>query len=76
MQTRNNYDKNVFNGDIGFIAEIDLFNQTVAVDSGGHPAKYEWSDTDELSLAYAVLVYKAPNSEFPVIVMPVVMLHY
>jgi len=68
--------QNVFNGDIGFIAEIDLFNQTVAVDFEGHPAKYEWSDTDELSLAYAVLVYKAPNSEFSVIVMPVVMLHY
>jgi exodeoxyribonuclease V alpha subunit len=76
MQTRNNYDKNVYNGDIGFITGIDLINQTVAVDFEGHPAEYEWSETDELTLAYAVSVHKAQGAEFPVIVMPVVTQHY
>jgi exodeoxyribonuclease V alpha subunit len=76
MQTRNNYDKNVYNGDIGFVQEIDLINQTLAVDFEGHPAEYEWSETDELNLAYAVSVHKAQGSEFPVIVMPVVTQHY
>ena len=76
MQTRNNYDKNVYNGDIGFIQGIDLINQTLAVDFEGHPAEYEWSEADELNLAYAVSVHKAQGSEFPVIVMPVVTQHY
>ncbi len=76
MQTRNNYDKNVYNGDIGFVQGIDLINQTLAVDFEGHPAEYEWSEADELNLAYAVSVHKAQGSEFPVIVMPVVTQHY
>jgi exodeoxyribonuclease V alpha subunit len=76
MQTRNNYDKLVYNGDIGFIQGIDLVNQTLAVDFEGHPAEYEWSEADELTLAYAVSVHKAQGAEFPVIVMPVVTQHY
>jgi exodeoxyribonuclease V alpha subunit len=76
MQTRNNYDKNVYNGDIGFVQGIDLVNQTLAVDFEGHPAEYEWSEADELTLAYAVSVHKAQGAEFPVIVMPVVTQHY
>ena len=76
MQTRNNYDKNIYNGDIGFVQGIDLINQTLAVDFEGHPAEYEWSEADELNLAYAVSVHKAQGSEFPVIVMPVVTQHY
>jgi exodeoxyribonuclease V alpha subunit len=76
MQTRNNYDKLVYNGDIGFVQGMDMVNQTLAVDFEGHPAEYEWSETDELNLAYAVSVHKAQGSEFPVIVMPVVTQHY
>lgn len=76
MQTRNNYDKNVYNGDIGFVQGIDLINQTLAVDFEGHSAEYEWSEVDELTLAYAVSVHKAQGAEFPVIVMPVVTQHY
>jgi len=76
MQTRNNYDKDVYNGDIGFILNIDIIEQTMSVDFDGHLAQYEWSEADELTLAYAVSVHKAQGSEFPVMVMPVVTQHY
>jgi exodeoxyribonuclease V alpha subunit len=76
MQTRNNYEKDVYNGDIGFIRNIDIIEQTLSVDFDGRLAQYEWSEADELTLAYAVSVHKAQGSEFPVIVMPVVTQHY
>jgi exodeoxyribonuclease V alpha subunit len=68
MQTRNNYDKDVYNGDIGFIRSIDVIEQTLSVDFEGRLAEYEWSEVDELTLAYAVSVHKAQGSEFPVAV--------
>jgi exodeoxyribonuclease V alpha subunit len=76
MQTRNNYDKDVYNGDIGFIKRIDLVEQNLDVDFDGRIAQYDWSEADELTLAYAVSVHKAQGSEFPVMVMPVVTQHY
>ena len=76
MQTRNNYDKDVFNGDIGVVKAIDLVEQTLRVSFDGHMLDYDWTETNELVLAYAVSVHKAQGSEFPVIVMPVVTQHY
>ena len=76
MQTRNNYDKDVFNGDIGFIKSIDTLEQAVNVDFDGKFVTYDWSEADELTLAYAISVHKAQGSEFPVVVLPVVPQHF
>jgi exodeoxyribonuclease V alpha subunit len=76
MQTQNNYDKDVYNGDIGFIHSIDIVEQRLRVDFDGPIVTYDWSEADQLVLAYVVSVHKAQGSEFPVMVMPVVTQHY
>ena len=76
MQTQNNYDKDVYNGDIGFVTLIDVIEQTLVVDFEGRVATYEWSDADQLTLAYVISIHKAQGSEFPVVVMPIVTQHY
>ena len=80
MQIRNNYDKDVYNGDLGRIAEVSPEEGAVSVmfsgDEGAFPIEYSASDLDELVLAYAVSVHKAQGSEFPCVVMPVVTRHF
>ncbi len=76
MQIRNNYDKEVFNGDIGRISKIDRETQEVTVNYDGKPIKYEYSELDEIVVAYAVSVHKSQGSEYPVIVMPIHTQHY
>ncbi|HLO33492.1 MAG TPA: ATP-dependent RecD-like DNA helicase [Anaerolineales bacterium] len=76
MQTQNNYDKDVYNGDIGFIRSLDLIEQSLSVDFDGRGVTYDWSEADQLALAYVVSVHKAQGSEFPAIVMPIVTQHY
>jgi exodeoxyribonuclease V alpha subunit len=76
MQIRNNYDKDVYNGDIGMITRIDRELQEVTVDYDGRPVSYEYSELDEITLAYAISVHKSQGSEYPVIVMPVLTQHY
>jgi exodeoxyribonuclease V alpha subunit len=76
MQLRNNYDKSVFNGDIGFIVEVEPASHIVAVNFEGHVVTYKASELDELSLAYAFTIHKSQGSEFPVVVMPVDWSHF
>ncbi|MBP8644646.1 MAG: ATP-dependent RecD-like DNA helicase [Syntrophobacteraceae bacterium] len=76
MQIRNNYDKDVFNGDLGRIRKIDTENQEVHVEMDGRRVVYDFSEMDELVLAYAVTVHKAQGSEYPAVVLPLLTQHY
>jgi exodeoxyribonuclease V alpha subunit len=76
MQVKNDYDKGVFNGDIGQLEEISNEDQTLSVDFEGRAVAYDWSEADQLTLAYAVSVHKAQGSEFPAIVLPVLTQQY
>jgi exodeoxyribonuclease V alpha subunit len=76
LQTRNNYDKDVYNGDLGYVTGIDLENQTLTISIDDRTIDYDWSEADELTLAYAVSVHKAQGSEYPAIVMPLLTQHY
>jgi exodeoxyribonuclease V alpha subunit len=76
MQIRNNYDKDVFNGDIGRIVAINAEERDVLVNFDGKSVAYDFNDLDELMLAYATSVHKAQGSEFPAVVMPVMIQHF
>jgi exodeoxyribonuclease V alpha subunit len=76
MQIRNNYDKDVFNGDIGRIQAIDQTEQEVLVHFGERSATYEFGELDELALAYAITVHKSQGSEFRAVVVPITTQHY
>lgn len=76
MQIRNNYLKNVFNGDIGTISRIDRDIHKVSVQYEGRPVDYEFSELDELVLAYAVSVHKSQGSEYGAVILPVMTQHF
>lgn len=76
MQIRNNYDKEVFNGDIGVIEMLDAENRELAVSFDGRKVSYDVTDLDELVHAYAITIHKSQGSEYPVVVMPVLMTHF
>ena len=76
IQTRNNYDKEVFNGDIGEIFRIDEFEREVGIRFEGREVVYDFNELDEISLAYAITIHKSQGSEFPAVVMPLAMQQY
>jgi len=76
MQTRNNYVRDVYNGDIGRVTGIDPVQQTLTVTIDGRPVVYDWGEADELMHAFAVSVHKSQGSEYPAVVMPVLTQHY
>ena len=76
MQIRNNYDKEVFNGDIGIVQSVDTAERTLRILFDEREVEYDVSELDELVLAYAATIHKAQGSEYPIVVMPVLMNHY
>ncbi len=76
MQTRNNYDKDVYNGDIGRIHSIDFTEQLIRLSIDGRFVDYDWSDADELVHAYAVSVHRSQGTEYPAVVIPMVSQHF
>jgi exodeoxyribonuclease V alpha subunit len=76
MQIRNNYDRQVFNGDMGNISSIDLENQVVIVNFEGRLVGYDFAQLDELVHAYAISIHKSQGCEFPVVIIPLLISHY
>jgi len=76
MQIVNDYEKDTFNGDIGYVAAIDPDANEVAIDFDGRAVIYQFGELDEVMLAYAVSIHKSQGSEFPAVVIPVMTQHY
>ena len=76
MQTVNNYDLQVFNGDLGFIHQIDLEDQNMSVRFDSKIALYDYTQLDEIVHAYAISIHKAQGSEFPAVIIPLLTQHY
>jgi exodeoxyribonuclease V alpha subunit len=76
MQTRNDYTRDVFNGDIGRVEAVDPEDRAVVVSFEGRPVTYEDADLDELVLAYATTIHKSQGSEYPAVVIPLLTTHF
>ena len=76
MQTDNDYDKEVFNGDVGYVRRIDADAQELVIEFDDKPVAYQFGELDEVALAYAVSIHKSQGSEYPAVVIPMMMQHY
>ena len=76
IQIENNYDRDVFNGDLGMVHAVDKFEQVLTVSFEGRLVEYDFGDLDELSLAYVLTIHKSQGSEFPCVVIPLHTQHY
>lgn len=76
IQIVNNYDKDVFNGDIGIIDSIDLEDNSLLINFDNRLINYDFDELDEINLAYAITIHKSQGSEYPVVIIPVCLQHY
>jgi len=76
MQIENNYNKEIYNGDVGFIQRIDHEERELMIEFDGKEVTYDFDELDEIVLAYAMTIHKSQGSEYPVVIMPLFMQHY
>jgi len=76
MQTENNYDKEVFNGDIGFVTDVDSDSRELVIDFDRRRITYDYGELDEVVLCYATTIHKSQGSEYPAVVLPIMTQHY
>jgi exodeoxyribonuclease V alpha subunit len=76
LQQKNDYNREVFNGDLGVITAIDVEEQEVSAQFGDREVTYNYADLNEITLAFATTIHKAQGSEYPVVILPVFMQHY
>ncbi|MBO4300058.1 MAG: ATP-dependent RecD-like DNA helicase, partial [Desulfovibrio sp.] len=76
MQIRNNYDKDVFNGDMGRITHMDVRERTLSISFEDRVVPYEFEELDEIVPAYAISIHKSQGSEYPAVIIPLMMQHY
>src|SRR6476620_11383219 len=76
MQVENNYDKEVYNGDLGMVSRLDAEEGELSVDFDGREVVYGFTELDELVLAYATTIHKSQGSEYPAVIIPITTQHY
>lgn len=76
IQKVNDYNREVFNGDLGVITAIDPEDQDVSVQFAEWTVSYDYADLNEIALAWAVTIHKSQGSEYPVVILPIYMQHY
>ncbi len=76
MQIKNNYDKDIYNGDIGIISEIDMGERTLLIRFDDRLVDYTFEELDEIVLAYAISIHKSQGGEYPCVIVPLLMSHY
>ena len=76
IQLKNDYEKEVFNGDLGKIAEIDPVEQKMIINYDDRSVSYDYADLNEVGLAWAISIHKSQGSEYPVVILPLYMQHF
>jgi exodeoxyribonuclease V alpha subunit len=76
IQLKNDYDREVFNGDLGIIAAIDPIEQEVTISFDGREVTYDYADLNEITLAWSITIHKSQGSEYPVVILPIYMTHF